>query len=232
MNEIKPSPLLFSAARLEGPGVEKSRRMLGDLAEIFEDREALEALPADTVAYEVASYMPVADGTPGGLFFGISYLHPVMVGDEYMMTKGHFHNRIDRAEFYWGLEGEGVLLMMDGERGCRAETVSPGSLHYIPGGVAHRLVNTGDVILAVGACWPSDAGHDYGSIARDGFSARVKKVDGKPALIIEVVSEPECEACEAARTGVYNDVNEDRSSERNAAFGFRDNFKGNGGDRH
>jgi len=183
MKEITPPSLRFWAARLEGEGVDKSRRTVGDLKDIFEDKVALAALPANTVAYEVSSYLPVADGTPGGLYFGISYLHPVMVGDEYMMTKGHFHTNIDRAEFYWGLEGEGVLLLMDEKRDFWAEKVFPGSLHYIPGGVAHRLVNTGDVVLAVGACWPSDAGHDYGSIAKDGFSARVKKIGGIPTLV-------------------------------------------------
>ena len=60
--------------------------------------------------------------------------------------------------------------------------MSPGSLHYIPGNVGHRLINVSDSILSVGACWPSDAGHDYRSIVERGFPVRVKKADGKPVF--------------------------------------------------
>ena len=61
------------------------------------------------LAYEVSSFLPEKEGTPGGLYFGITYLYPGKVGNEYMMTKGHYHANVDRAEFYWGLEGEGML---------------------------------------------------------------------------------------------------------------------------
>ena len=188
MIPIDVSALYFKDNRLEGEGVTHSRRTLGDLKGVFEDEEAYRSLPPETVAYEVSSHCPVAEGTPGGLFFGISYLHPVMVGNEYMMTKGHYHAQADRGEYYWGLQGEGLLLLMDENRQCRAEKVAPGTLHYIPGRVAHRLVNTGNEILAVGACWPSDAGHDYASIAESGFSVRVKNIDGE----IQIVNTDAC----------------------------------------
>ncbi len=59
----------------------------------------------------------------------------------------------------------------------------PGSLHYIPGHTAHRVVNTGDQILKFGACWPSDAGHNYETITSQGFSARVKEIDNSIELV-------------------------------------------------
>ena len=31
----------------------------------------------------------------------------------------------------------------------------PGSVHYIPGNTAHRLINTGEEILSVSTCWQS-----------------------------------------------------------------------------
>ena len=35
-----------------------------------------------------------------------------------------------------------MLILMDRERNTWAERMMPGSLHYIPGGVAHRVANT------------------------------------------------------------------------------------------
>ena len=100
-----------------------------------------------------------------------------------MMTKGHYHASIDRAEFYWGLAGEGMLILMDEQRNVWAERVFPGSLHYISGGVAHRMANVGSSLFSFAACWPSDAGHNYAEIAEKGFSARLIEVNGIPHLI-------------------------------------------------
>ena len=94
------------------------------------------------------------------------------------MTKGHFHAiRPGRVLLGW------MLILMDRERNTWAEEVYPGSLHYIGSEIAHRLANTGNQKLIVGACWPSDAGHDYEEITVNGFSARLVEVDGKPALV-------------------------------------------------
>jgi glucose-6-phosphate isomerase len=98
------------------------------------------------------------------------------------MTKGHFHARRDTAEYYWGITGHGILLFMDEKRNVWAEEMLPGSLHYIPGNIAHRLINSGDSELTVGACWPSDAGHDYAAIVNAGFSARILEKNGRPEI--------------------------------------------------
>lgn len=108
--------LSFFQDELKGEGVVKSRRTLGELAGIFENQDAYSQLPLDQLAYEVYSYLPEREGTPGGLYFGITQLYPGKVGDEYFMTKGHFHQQEDRSEYYWGLEGEGMLILMDRER--------------------------------------------------------------------------------------------------------------------
>ena len=163
--------------------VENVSRTLGDLRGIFADVDAFSRMPQNMPAYEVSSFLPEQEGTPGGLYFGITYLHPGKVGNEYFMTKGHFHANIDRAEFYWGLEGEGMLILMDQLRRVWTERIFPGSLHYIPGGVAHRMANTGNTLFSFAACWPSDAGHNYREIADHGFAARLLEVDGKPQLI-------------------------------------------------
>ncbi len=163
--------------------VSVSTKRLGDLKGVFADEAARASLPQDTAVYTVHAHVAEREGTPGGLFFGTSFIHPGMVGEEFFMTRGHFHTRSETAEYYWCLQGEGILLLMDRQRRCTAQRMTPGSLHYIPGHVAHRLVNTGSQVLAVGACWPSDAGHDYRTIEEQGFSARVVLRNGHAAVL-------------------------------------------------
>ena len=174
----------YSNGDIKGKNVITAKKYLKDLPNIFGDEEAFSKIDDDTLIYEVQAILPVDEGIEGGLFYGKTIIHPGKVGDEYYMTKGHFHQKIDRAEFYWGIEGEGMLLLMDQKRNTWAEKIHPGSLHYIDGFIAHRTVNTGDTPLSFGACWPSDAGHHYQEIMDRGFSARLIEVDGKPKLIV------------------------------------------------
>jgi len=185
MNLTHADAVAIDAGQLSGPAVEESVRTLGQMKGVFADEAARTAMDPGTVVYRVQRHQPVPDGTPGGLFFGTSFIEPGRVGDEYFMTKGHFHSRRAAGEYYWCIAGEGVLVLMTEDRATWGVTLTPGAVHYIPGYTAHRLVNTGDATLSVGACWPSDAGHDYESIARDGFGARVLARDGAPQLVPE-----------------------------------------------
>lgn len=169
--------------RLSGDGVQDSRRRLKDLENVFDNEAARKQMDGDQVVYEVQAHFPVPAGTTGGLFFGTSTIYPGKVGQEYFMTKGHFHTLADRGEYYWCIQGEGVLILMDTNRKTWAERMSPGSLHYIGGHVAHRVANTSKKPLIFEACWPADAGHDYNSIAEKGFPARLLEVDGEPQLV-------------------------------------------------
>jgi len=168
---------------LHGEPVINQQRTIKDIASIFLDQQAIDSMAVETPVYTVQAWFPVNDDTPAGLFFGTSTIMPGKVGSEYFMTKGHFHSRSDRAEFYWGVQGTGMLILMDRNRNTWAEKVCPGSLHYIGGETAHRLANTGNDDLVVGACWPSDAGYDYEEITRNGFSARLMEVNGQPMLV-------------------------------------------------
>ena len=183
MNNIKSPEIFFSGKTLTGSNVNKITRYIKDLEGMFIDEQARKNKNQDNVAYEVCSYHPVAENTKGGLFWGITHLYPGLIGDEFMMTKGHFHTDKDSAEYYWGIEGEGMLIMMNGDGDTWAEKMSHGSLHYIPGNTAHRVANTGSAILSFGACWPSDAGHDYDSIKERGFTKRLLNINGIPQLI-------------------------------------------------
>lgn len=173
----------YATGFLSGENVLQSAKRLGQLEGVFADEEARRAMPQDTLVYEVQTHQVVEDGTEGGLLFGTSNVMPGKVGKEYFMTRGHFHARRACAEYYWCIQGKGALLLMDEKDHVTMQEMKPGTLHYIPGYVAHRLVNTGDEVLRVGACWPSDAGHDYGSIAEHGFSCRLLEVDGQPQLV-------------------------------------------------
>jgi glucose-6-phosphate isomerase len=116
---------------------------------------------------------------------GSTILEPGLVGDEYFMTKGHFHQNPDGPEYYVTCSGEGALILMDRNRNTRWEPMRRGSIHYVPEGAAHRVANTGSESLAFFSCWPSDIGHDYETIRDHGFSARLRRIDGSPKLVPE-----------------------------------------------
>jgi glucose-6-phosphate isomerase len=183
-----PFPVLvdFQTALLgHDARVECSSKTVGELGAVFEDESAQTGMDPDQLVYEVQAWKPVPDGTEGGLFWGSSTVYPGVVGDEYFLTRGHFHARIDRAEYYATVSGSGMLVLMDEERRGWVQEMTAGTTHYIPGGFAHRVVNTGDVPLRFLACWPSDAGYDYKTIAEKGFSLRVLRKDGRPEVIRE-----------------------------------------------
>ena len=179
---IIETPWFFTGDNMGGEGVQFSHRTLADLKGIFSDSAAFEAMNPSLEVYKVLSLEP-QPGLPGALNMGITYLLPGKVGKEYFMTKGHFHQNPNSTEYYWGIQGCGILILMDESRHVWAESMKPGSLHYIPAGIAHRVANTGEQTLVFAAAWPSDAGHDYASIAKDGFAKRLLEIDGKPELI-------------------------------------------------
>jgi glucose-6-phosphate isomerase len=170
---------------LTGADIHTSIKTLGELRSLFADREAARRMPADLEIYRVQAYTPVAAGTEGGLYWGRTILQPGKVGNEYFMTRGHFHLIRNRAEYYLTFRGTGALLLMDEARNTRSQFMSPGSIHYIPASTAHRVANTGDIPLEFSACWPSDAGYDYETIEREGFSACLLQQNGRPVLIPE-----------------------------------------------
>jgi glucose-6-phosphate isomerase len=150
---------------------------------IFHDEKARSGLDPDREVYRVQWWSPVPAGDEGGLFWGVTILQPGKVGVEYFMTHGHFHANRTRAEYYAPVTGKGMLLRMDDQRKTWGEEMSPGSLHYISGQHAHRVVNVGDEPLVFWACWGSDAGYDYGTIRALGFGSWVVEQAGQPAIV-------------------------------------------------
>lgn len=168
---------------LSGAPVQESVKTLGQLKNIFMNEHARESMNPNTVVYRVQAWCPVPQGTEGAQFWGTTVIEPGLVDNEYFMTHGHFHEKRDRTEYYATIEGEGALILMDESGKTWMEPMSPGTLHFIPPNVAHRVANTATIPLRLVACWPSDAGHDYDVIRRSGFGARLLKVNGKPSFV-------------------------------------------------
>ncbi|HSK91052.1 MAG TPA: glucose-6-phosphate isomerase family protein [Euzebyales bacterium] len=110
-------------------------------------------------------------------------LEPGRVGDEFFMTKGHFHQVRDRSEIYIGLAGEGRLVMATEDGRHAVEPIRPGTVSYVPGGWAHRSVNVGDDRLVFFAAYVGDAGHDYGTIAQRGLPVMVVAGEEGPQVV-------------------------------------------------
>ena len=139
----------------------------------YADQAALDALISngDPLHYEVFE-KPVPQER-GHLMFCISSLQPGRVGDECFMTKGHYHARIDAAELYLCLRGQGFMMMKTSDGRCTWERMARGRAVYVPPYWAHRSVNTGGEPLVSFCVYPADAGHNYGDIAAEGFPKRV-----------------------------------------------------------
>ena len=161
----------------------ESVKTLGQLQGLFADEDARRAMDPNTVVYRVQAWCPVPEGTEGAQFWGTTVVEPGQVGSEFFMTHGHFHLKRNRTEYYGTIEGEGALILMNEERETRMEPMSPGTLHFIPPNTAHRVANTGNVPLRFVACWPSDAGHDYDSIRKLGFSGRLINTNRGATLV-------------------------------------------------
>lgn len=159
-------------------------RRLSSMKGQYADQRSYEAMLAkeDTVLYEV--YEIHRPEVSGELLHGTSIVHPGKVGDEYFMTKGHFHAVLDTAEIYYCLQGEGMMVMEMPEGDWAVEELRPGKVLYVPPRWAHRSVNTSDKEeLVTFFIYPAHAGHDYGTIESQGFRKLVVERDNQPCIV-------------------------------------------------
>jgi glucose-6-phosphate isomerase len=147
-------------------------RRVSDMRGLYADADAEADLVAggDPVVYEVRQYD--VPGDDGQLVCCTTVIRPGLVGDEYFMTKGHFHEKRETGEVYLGLRGRGYLLMFVDDQAAELE-LGPGTLAYVPPYWAHRTLNVGDEPFSFLAVYPADAGHDYATIEATGFPRRV-----------------------------------------------------------
>lgn len=164
-------------------GAQTSVRHVSDMRGMYADEEAFEALIADGDPKVYEFYEMGAPETDGDLAFGTSITYPGKVGNEYFMTKGHFHTILETAETYYCLSGEGYMLIENPEGDWSAQKISAGEMVYVPPRYAHRTINTGDTPLVTHFVFRADAGHDYGTIETKGYRKLIVEKDGKPTII-------------------------------------------------
>jgi glucose-6-phosphate isomerase len=179
-----PSTFELSAELVPSRYDDHIRRRLSSMRGQFHDADAFARVLAreDVVLYEV--YEQKRPERTGELLHGISVVHPGRVGDEFFMTKGHFHSVVDTAEIYYCLRGYGRMVMETPEGDWAVEELRPGRVLYVPPGWAHRSVNTGIADdLVTFFVYPGQAGHDYATIERRGFRKLVVARPDGPAVV-------------------------------------------------
>ncbi len=160
------------------------KRNLSKMAGQYSDKTAYDRLlqTEDVLLYEV--YELKRPELAGEILHGISIVHPGTVGNEYFMTKGHYHTVLDTAEIYYTLQGEGYMVMETPEGDWAVEKLVAGSVLYVPPRWAHRSVNIGsEEDLVMFFAYPGNAGHDYGTIETQGFRKLILDVDGETEIV-------------------------------------------------
>ncbi len=164
------------------PQTGRYEKRLSELRTLYQNRAAADraiAALSDPVVYTVVEYRK--DGSD--IFFGTTTMAPGKVGDEFTMTRGHFHQRRDMGEIYTTTHGQGVLLLQSRDGETRTVDMRPGITAFIPPDWAHRSINTGAKSLVfVWVCNPN-AGHDYADILEKGMRKIVVDRDGAAAVV-------------------------------------------------
>jgi len=173
----------FALSTGKSGGATPAKRRLSQMKDMYHDAEAAKRLAEDGDPLVYEFYELGAPDDAGDLAFGTSIVYPGKVGDEYFMTKGHFHTVLETAEVYYCLAGSGGMLIENPEGDTSYHALSPGQAIYVPKRYAHRSVNTGAEALVTFFVFRGDAGHDYGTIETMGYRKLVVDRDGIPTLV-------------------------------------------------
>jgi len=181
------SPYSFSISLPNGKPTNYTKhiqRYLTDMKNQYSDSVSYDGIlrQGDPLLYEVFELS--RPEVPGELIHGISILLPGKVGNEYFMTKGHFHVVLDTAEIYYCLHGEGYMVMENPQGDTCVERLRTGVVLYVPPQWAHRSVNTSSTQnLVTFFAYPGNAGHDYGTIETKGFRKLVIEQENQPVIV-------------------------------------------------
>ena len=158
-------------------------RKLSDMKGMFLDAESERRIleKEDPMIYSFSE--KILPEQNGHLQLATTSIRPGKIGDEYFMTKGHYHRRPDTSEVYLGLEGEGCLLIQTEKGDFESIDIRPSVVAYIPPYWGHRMVNTGSRPFVFFAVYPGDAGHNYGDIEKTGFVKILIERNGNPLFI-------------------------------------------------
>ncbi|HUT36883.1 MAG TPA: glucose-6-phosphate isomerase family protein [Planctomycetota bacterium] len=158
-------------------------RRLADMQGMFQDAAATQVMVAtgNPVVYRYFA-ADTPDEAPH-LRFGTTVVYPGTVGNEFFMTKGHYHAQERTPEVYFCLRGRGCFLMETRDGSTAEEFVEAGQAVYIPPGWAHRSVNVGTEEFVFFYVCSGGVGHDYATFADRGFRKIVVERDGKPIVL-------------------------------------------------
>jgi len=174
----------FSLEDGMSPDLSPIQRRLSNMKGLYADEAAYASIvrESDPLVYEFHDMgLPEKEGA---IAFGTSITYAGKVGDEYFMTKGHFHTILATAEVYYCLRGHGYMLMENPEGDWEARELTPGCAVYVPERYAHRSINVGsNAPLITFFAFRADAGHNYGAIETKGFRKRIVERNGKPGII-------------------------------------------------
>jgi glucose-6-phosphate isomerase len=149
-------------------GATTSIRRVSDLKSYYRDQ----ATAAQMIAAgdpEVYQYWALEyEGKGAGLSYGVTTIQPGKVGDEFFMTKGHYHlNPGD--EMYLAMSGHGTVLLRNDAGEEKSYELKLNKMVYIDEGWGHRTVNDGSEPLVFLSIWSPGTGHDYDRVLREGF---------------------------------------------------------------
>lgn len=161
-----------------------TKRFLSQMKGMYSDEAAYQRCleQEDALVYEF--YELGCPERAGDIAFGTTVLYPGTVGNEFFMTKGHFHTDLMTAEVYYTFSGKGYMMLENREGDWRALPLAAGQAVYVPRGYAHRTINSGDEPLVVFFAFDADAGHDYGTIETRGYRHLVLKGEHGKDLIV------------------------------------------------
>lgn len=159
-----------------------TKRYLSSMSGMFCSQNAADLIlqKEDPMIYEF--YELGCPERKGDLAFGTTILYPGKIGNEYYMTKGHFHSLLETAEVYYTLSGEGYMVMENQDGDTREIRLLKNNAVYVPRGYAHRSVNTGSEPLVLFYTFDANAGHDYGTIETKGYRKLILDDNGRPIV--------------------------------------------------
>jgi glucose-6-phosphate isomerase, archaeal len=159
-------------------------RKLSDMNGQYLDKQTYKDMLSkeDSILYQV--FVINRPEVAGELIHGISIVNPGKIGDEFYMTKGHFHTIKENGEIYYVLKGCGYMIMETPEGETAVEELRAGRVLYVPPRWAHRSVNvSSNANLVLFFAYPGNSGHDYGTIENQGFRKLVVEQNGHPIVI-------------------------------------------------
>jgi glucose-6-phosphate isomerase len=184
VKNVKSIAVKFNLDDGISPDVKSKKRFLSEMEGIYYNNEELKKMlsKGNPIVYEF--YDLDIPESEGNIKFGTTILYPGKVGNEFFMTKGHFHEILDTAEIYYCIRGHGYMLMENTEGNVEVQEMTAGISVYVPPGFAHRSINVSEKEPLISFfAYRADAGHDYKTIEMKGFRKLVLEKGGKPDII-------------------------------------------------